>query len=84
LEIEQAPSELPANLPFSSDVFAPGSSNSKGACSISNKKILDHFSPSFLSQKCLFQELRVKSTYRMSSNWCVAAALKFRFSEKAT
>jgi hypothetical protein len=32
---------------------------SEGARSISKWKNLDHFSPSFLSQKLLFQELRV-------------------------
>jgi hypothetical protein len=34
-EIERAPSEIPANLPFWANFFALGSSNSKGACSIS-------------------------------------------------
>ena len=32
--------------------------NSEGASRISKKKTLDHFSPSFLTQKCWFQDLR--------------------------
>ena len=32
--------------------FLLGSSNSKGASRIPKQKILDHFSPSFLTQKC--------------------------------
>jgi hypothetical protein len=39
-------------------IFAMSSSNSEGASRISKQKILDHFSPSFLSQKCWFQDLR--------------------------
>ena len=35
------------------------------------KKDLDHFSPpSFLTQKCWFQDLRFWSTYSRSSRWC--------------
>ena len=47
-EILRAPSEIPANLP-GQDIFELGSSNSGGACRILKQKILDHFSPSFLS-----------------------------------
>ena len=33
-------------------------------------KILDHFSSSFLSQNCWFQDLRFYSIYSTSSRWC--------------
>ena len=54
-EIQRAPSEIPANLrakpiqPFRADFIALGSSNSEGARNF--KKNLDHFLPSFLTQK---------------------------------
>ena len=41
------------------------------ASGISKYFFLDHFSPSFLSQKWLFQELRFYSTYSSCFRWCV-------------
>ena len=42
----------------------------KGPVEFQNKKKLDHFSPSYLTQKCWFQHLRFQSTYSSSSRWC--------------
>ena len=39
---------------------------------ISKIFFLDHFSPSFLSQKLLLQELRLQSTYSSRSRWCAS------------
>ena len=58
------------NSAFRGSFFSLGSSNSEGASRISKWKILDHFSPSFVSQKCWFQDLRFYLTYSMSSRWC--------------
>jgi hypothetical protein len=62
-KIPRAPSEKPANQPgqfsLSGQIFfALGISNSEGARGISKQFFLDYFSPSFLSQKCFFQEVR--------------------------
>ena len=62
-EILQAPSEIPANL---SDQFSLSwliilhwaAAILKGLVEFQNNFFLDHFSPSFLSQKWLVQELR--------------------------
>ena len=59
-EMLPVPSELPAGQTIQSfwaDFFTLGSSNSEGASIISKYEILDHFSPSFLTQKCWFQDL---------------------------
>ena len=55
-EIEQAPSEIPANLPgqfnHSEQIFLHwASATQKGHIGFQNKKIIVHFSPSFLSKK---------------------------------
>ena len=54
-QIEQAPSEIPANLP--GQFSLPGmiflcwaAATLKGLFQFQNKKVLDHFSPLFLSQ----------------------------------
>ena len=47
-----------ANSAFLGRFFALGSSNSEGVSRISKLKVLDHLSPSFLAQKCWFQDLR--------------------------
>ena len=61
-EILKAPSEIPANLPgqFSlfGQIFLHWAATLKGLVKFQNKKILDHFSQSFLSQKCWFRDLR--------------------------
>ena len=63
-EILRAPSEVPANLPgqfsLSGQIFLHwAAATLKGHVGFQNeKKNLDHFSPSFLSQKWLFQDLR--------------------------
>ena len=58
-EIHQAPSEMPANLPgqFSLSVQI----GLQGLVQFQNKKNLDHFSPSFLTQKCWFKTLYFSS-----------------------
>ena len=70
-EIEQTPSEIPANLQGQFSLSGPiflhwAATTLKGLVQFQNKKNLDHYSPSFLSQKWSFQE----STYKMSSRWC--------------
>ena len=62
-EIPRAPSEIPANLPgqfsLSGQIFLHwAAATLKRLAEFQNKKILDHFSPSFLSQKCQFQDSR--------------------------
>ena len=60
-EIQQAPSETPANMPsqliLSGQIFLHwAAAIMKVLAEFQTKKILDHFSPSFLSQKCQFQD----------------------------
>ena len=60
-EILHAPSEIPANLPgqFShpGQIFLHwAAATLKGHVGFQNKKILDHFLSSFLSQICQFRE----------------------------
>jgi hypothetical protein len=74
-EILYAPSEIPANLPgpFSLSwqiALHLAEVTLKGHLGFQKKMILDHFSPSFLNQKWLFQELRFQSTYSSHSRWC--------------
>ena len=62
------PSEFPANLPgqfsLSGQLFLHWAATLKGLVEFQNKKkTLDHFSPSYLTQKCWFQDPR-------SSRWC--------------
>ena len=62
-EILLAPSELPANLPgqfsLSGQLFLHwAAATLKGLVEFQNKKDLDHFSSSYLTQKCWFQDLR--------------------------
>ena len=62
-EILQAPSELLANLPgqfsLSRQLFLHWEAATlKGQVEFQNKKKLDHFFPSYLTQKCWFQDLR--------------------------
>ena len=61
---------------FWADFFALGwaAATLKGHVGFQNKKILDHFSPPFLSQKWLFQELRFWFSYSSRSRWCVGLA----------
>ena len=40
------------------------------AWQLSKYLMLDHFSPSFLTQKCWIQDLRFQYTYFVSSRWC--------------
>ena len=61
-EIHRAPSEIPANLlgqfSLSGQIWLHWAAAAlKGPAEFQNKK-LDHFSPSFLSQKCQFQDSR--------------------------
>jgi hypothetical protein len=58
-----APSELPANLPgqfrLSGQLFLHwAAATIKGLVEFQKNQKLDHFSPSYLSQKCWFQDLR--------------------------
>ena len=47
---------------------------SEGARGVSKYFFLDHFSPSFLSQNLLFQELKFQSTYSSRSRLCDTAS----------
>ena len=49
--------------PFWTDFLYWAAATLKGLVEFQNKKILEHFSPSFLSQKWSFQELKFWSTY---------------------
>ena len=62
-EFSLAPSEIPANLPGqfspSGQIFLHwAAATLKGLVGFQNKKILDHFSPPLLAQKCRFHDLR--------------------------
>ena len=62
-EILPVPSEFPADLPrqfsLSGQIFLHwAAATLKELVEFQNKKNLDHFSPSFLTQKCWFQDLR--------------------------
>ena len=77
-EILLAPSEIPASLPgqfsLSGQTFLHWALTTlKGLVEYQNKTILHHFSSSFLSQKCWFQDLRFYSIYSTSSRWCEQA-----------
>ena len=74
-EIYQASSEIPANptgqFSLSGQIcFHWATTTLKGLGEFQNKKILDHFSPSFLSQKCQFQDSRFYSANWKNSSWC--------------
>ena len=71
-EIQRWPSEIPANLQgqfsLSGQIFLHWvAATLKGLGEFQNKKNLDHFSPSFLPQKCLFQD-STRHIGRMSSH----------------
>ena len=62
-EILLAPSELPTNMPgqfsLAGQLFLHWAvATLKGLVELQNKKKLDHFSPSYLTQKCWFRDLR--------------------------
>ena len=72
--------EISANLPgqFShpEQIFLHwAAATLKGHVGFQNSKI--HFSPTFLSQKWWFQELRFYSTYSSHSRWCGAQIKHF-------
>jgi hypothetical protein len=61
--IPRAPSEIPANQPgqfgLSGQIFLHwAAATLKGHIEFQNKNFLDHFSPSYLSQKWSIQDLR--------------------------
>ena len=63
-EILLAPSEIPANLPgqFSlsgQKILHWAAASLKGRGEFQNKKILDHFSPTFLIQKMVISRLEI-------------------------
>ena len=62
-EIHRAPSEIPAHLPGQFSLFGQiflhwAGATLKGLSEFQNKKNIDHFSPSFISQKCQFKDSR--------------------------